>query len=200
MEKTVATTLARFEPAIRGNDGSVYRARACGRQREDGLWEGWIEFDDPRTDASLRSARETTQSNFSDLTYWASGLTTVYLEGALNRTLAPAPREIVELPPPVFDGPAPDPHSRTSEGAIGRGPIDHEPVLDPFSVYMKSPELLLNELTALRDWHLLRIVRHYELASETEIAGLTEAQLAGLIVRRVRERIMTRQETVRSSS
>jgi hypothetical protein len=54
-----------------------------GRQRNDGLWEGWLEFD--AHDAVLQTDRETTQSTLADLSYWASGLETTYLEGAFRR-------------------------------------------------------------------------------------------------------------------
>ena len=40
---------------------------------------------------AVRSGRETTQPNLTDLEYWAQGLTPVYLEGALRRALEPAP-------------------------------------------------------------------------------------------------------------
>ena len=61
--------------------------------------------------AAVRSGRETTQPNRQDTAYWATGLTPVYLEGALGRALNPlqvalrnrlhrpssmAPRRIVE--------------------------------------------------------------------------------------------------------
>ena len=63
---------------------ALWVARACGRIREDGLWEGWIEFE--RNDGILmRTERETTQPNRTDLAYWATGLTPVYLEGAFRR-------------------------------------------------------------------------------------------------------------------
>jgi hypothetical protein len=66
---------------------------------------------------------------------------------------------------------------------------NREPILDPFSVYEKSPELLAQELTALRGWHLRRIIRDFDLVDErdTELDILTEPQLGALIMRRVRE-------------
>ena len=42
------------------------------------------------TGETLRSFRETTQPNLTDLRYWATGLTPVYLEGALERILPKA--------------------------------------------------------------------------------------------------------------
>ena len=84
------------------------------------------------------------------------------------------------VPPPHFDGPAP----RTRAAISNR-----EPILDPFSVYDKSPNLLAQELTALRGWHLRQIIRDFALVDEREypIDGLTEPQLGSLILKRVRE-------------
>ena len=68
-------------------DGVVYKVRVCGVQRADGLWEAWLEFYPDDGAAGLRTSRETTQPNLTDLVYWAGGLTPVYLEGALQRAL-----------------------------------------------------------------------------------------------------------------
>ena len=177
----MAETVAQFETPVRDREGLLYTSTVCGRERDDGLWEGWIEFTNIETRKVVRSTRETTQPNFTDLKYWATGLTEVYLEGALDRTLrAPRVRESEPVPPPVFDGPAErTPSRRTYPDAI----------LDPFSVYEKSPELLVNELTALRARHLRQIITEYDLAepSDVPLESLTEPELGSLIVRRVRE-------------
>jgi hypothetical protein len=93
------------------DEGATYEARACGRERDDGLWEGWIEFV-PRGGAdSVRTGRETTQPNEADLRYWATGLTGAYLEGALERALRhvePARRRDRVTSKPSFTEPAPD--------------------------------------------------------------------------------------------
>lgn len=78
--------LVKFDEPIRDVDGSTYFAQAVGRKRDDGLWEGWLEFTRMSEDApSLTSGRETTQPNRADLEYWAQGLSQVYLQGALAR-------------------------------------------------------------------------------------------------------------------
>jgi hypothetical protein len=64
--------------------GVAYRAEAWGRRREDGLWEGSLLFW-PDQGPPLRTARETTQTSLDTLTYWATGLEAIYLEGALER-------------------------------------------------------------------------------------------------------------------
>ena len=69
-------------------DGVRYRARACGRPIGH-LWEGWVEMIPfGELDGVIRTGRETTQPNRTDLEYWAAGLTPIYLEGALFRATA----------------------------------------------------------------------------------------------------------------
>ena len=78
--------LVKFDESMSDPDGAMYFAQAAGRQREDGLWEGWIEFIGLDESArSICSDRETTQPNRADLEYWAQGLSRVYLQGALAR-------------------------------------------------------------------------------------------------------------------
>jgi hypothetical protein len=43
-EGVVLSTLWSFATPIISQAGEAYSARACGRQREDHLWEGWIEY------------------------------------------------------------------------------------------------------------------------------------------------------------
>jgi hypothetical protein len=177
----VAQTLTRFQTPVSDRTGALYDAKACGSERDDGMWEGWIEFQDRRARAVLRTQRETTQPNLKDLTYWATGLTAVYLEGALDRILnPPQPRPPEYVPPPAFNGPARSVPPRRKTG---------EAILNPFSVYEKSPDLLAQELTALRGWHLRQIIREYDLARESDatLEALNERELGSLILERVRQ-------------
>jgi hypothetical protein len=83
----MSESLVKFDEPIMNPRGEMYFAEALGRQREeDGLWEGWLEFEalDPEA-GSISSLRETTQPNRRDLDYWAQGLSMVYLQGALAR-------------------------------------------------------------------------------------------------------------------
>ncbi len=169
----MAVVLAEFaDPLVAG--GTAYRAQACGAPF-DNLWEGWIEFIPLDGGPALRSPRETTQPNFTDAQYWATGLTPVYLEGALNRARNPIVRVTPTTPRSVFDGPAP------------------EAVLDPFSVYEKGETLLRQELAALSAWHLVNIIRAYELSDSPmgTLSGMPVAALVDLIVSRVREDVRT---------
>lgn len=177
----MAQTLMRFDTPVVYRNGRVYRAQACGREWENGQWEAWLEFEDVETGEVLRSQRETTQPNLKDAEYWATGLTPVYLEGALHRILdPPVPRTINTAPAPHFDGPAARPRPIVS---------NREPIFDPFSVYEKNPDLLAQQLTALHGRHLRQIIRDYELVDERDVSleALSESELGSLIMQRVRE-------------
>src|SRR5512134_3226448 len=125
----MAEVLVEFTDPVDSEDGSRYIARACGGEADHGRWHGWIEFIPTTGGEVLRSGRETTQPNRQDAIYWATGLTAVYLEGALQRALRPLERAPIDPDPqPAFDGPAPEP-----------GPPSPPPeaVLNPFSVIRK---------------------------------------------------------------
>ena len=180
----LAEVLVQFtEPIVA--DGVAYRANACGAPTSDGLWQGWIEFTPTSGGPSIRSRRETTQPNRVDAVYWATGLTQIYLEGALQRTLRP--RVPVSRPPePVaaFDSPAAD--------AIDQVALP-EAILDPFSVYRKGEELLRRRLSALSGWHVVNIIRAYRLSDLTppELNALTRAALIEIVVGGVRGSVLT---------
>jgi hypothetical protein len=177
----MAQTLIRFDTPVTRPDGRQFRTQACGRERDNGQWEAWLEFEDITSGEILQSQRETTQPNQTDALYWATGLTPVYLEGALERVLhRPKRRETEPRRPPFFDGPA-----TRRRGVVS----SREPLLDPFSVYEKSPDLLAKELTALRAWHLRQIIRDFNLVdvSDALLEALTEPELGSLIMQRVRD-------------
>ena len=157
----MAEVLARFSEPVRDQEGRIYRAQACGAPMADGLWEGWIEFVPIDSGPAVRSPRETTQPNGRDAAYWASGLTPIYLEGALGRALNPTVRRVAAPAEALFDGPAPD-----SVVVSTPRPAYADAVLDPFSVYEKGEVLLRKELGALSPWHLVNIIRAYRLSPE----------------------------------
>ena len=155
----MAETLLQYYKPVLAADGTLYEARACGGPMAGGTWEGWIEFVPHDGGPPVRSPRETTQPNRIDTEYWATGLTPVYLEGSLGRALGP-PLGTVASPPPqpsVFPGPAP---------RIAPPDAVHDSVLNPFSVYEKGEALLRKQLGALSAWHLVNIIRAYELSAE----------------------------------
>jgi hypothetical protein len=178
----VAEVLLDYPDAVTSEDGKSYTARVCGAEARGGTWQGWIEFV-PVTDADgepVRSARETTQPNRQDTVYWATGLTPVYLEGALRRALRPITRPVApDRAPPYFDEPA-DPFVVSGNSV--------EAVLDPFSVYKKGEALLRRQLSALAGWHLVNIIRKYELSAEdpARLGAREPAQLVETIISGVR--------------
>lgn len=176
----MAEVLHRYEDRVVAEDGTTYQAQVCGRERKDGLWEGWIEFLPVGAGTALRSARESTQPNRRDLLYWSEGLSSVYLEGSLERTLRLPPTGVPAAPDsPAFSGPAPDPERASAPVAI----------LDPFSVYAKGRDLLRKELGALDAWHLRNIARAYHLADErkVDVDAAERSELVDLIVSAVAE-------------
>lgn len=73
----------------------VYRPRAYADPQPDGTWNGWLVFFPLDGSEAIASDRETTQSSFDALVTWAARITTVYLEGALQRALDIAYRPAV---------------------------------------------------------------------------------------------------------
>jgi hypothetical protein len=180
----MAHVIRTYAPLLTTGDGRVYAARSVGREREDGTWEGWLEFVPSDASPVIRSARETTQPNLADLEYWASGLTAVYLEGALERTLTPPPVITVPAPErPVYDEPAPP----ATPVVVTEEP-EPEAILDPFAVYAKGESLLRRQLGALAPRHLRNIILAYDLAEDIDVEALTEPELIELIVSSVRRR------------
>lgn len=152
----MAVLLRSFEQQVKDAEGRAYRPRVCARERDDGMWEGWLEFTPENGTPVLRSERETTQPNRTDAEYWASGLSPVYAEGALTRTLKPIqPVRAAPADRPAYEGPAP------VRRAPGNGSTA---ILDPFAVYRRGgAEPLRRELSALDAWHLRNIAYHYRL-------------------------------------
>lgn len=128
----MAETLLQFQSVVQGPDGTAYTAKACGSPMPEGTWQGWLEFEPVGGGEPVRSSRETTQPNRTDTEYWASGLTPVYLEGALRRALdGPVRIPTTTITPPRYDGPA-----AAVTTVPPREPSGHS-VLDPFSVFEK---------------------------------------------------------------
>jgi hypothetical protein len=178
----MAEVLAEYPEVVIVEDGKRYTARACGAAVPSGQWQGWLEFVDMETGEAIRSGRETTQPNRVDTVYWATGLTPIYLEGALQRALHPLVRPAARPPArPAFDGPAPD--------TIADAP-SAESILNPFSVYRKGETLLRRQLNAFSVWHLVNIVLDHRLSDlpAATLNAMSAADLIDLIVTEVRTR------------
>jgi len=178
----MAEVLVEYSDVVIASGSRRYMARACGAPVPSGQWQGWLEFIDVESGDAVRSPRETTQPNRTDTVYWATGLTGVYLEGALNRALHPAvrtPRRGEATP--VFDEPAPD---HPTDQPVG------ESILNPFSVYRKGEALLRRQLGAFSVWHLVNIIRDHQLSDLPAVTlnAMRAADLVELIVAAVRVR------------
>lgn len=168
----MAEVFVEFSELVSAKNGAKYTARACGGEHDRGHWQGWLEFVPVAGGEVVRSARETTQPNRTDTEYWATGLTPVFLEGALDRALNPVVRaERPSVPLPAHDGPAPDFASARPAA---------ESILNPFSVYRKGEALLRSQLLALSGWHLVNIIRAHELSNE-DPATLTHMPATALV-------------------
>ncbi len=179
----MAETLVEFQTRVQSPEGVSYNARACGAETPDGTWEGWLEFTPVDGGRPVHSARETTQPNRRDTEYWATGLSPIYLEGALQRALAGPPTVVRRsAAPPAFGKPAP----AVTRVAVG----SRESALDPFSVYAKGETLLRKQLGALSPWHLVNIAVAYDLTGEPadSLNRRPAGYLIELIVSGVRER------------
>jgi hypothetical protein len=76
------------EHVLRVTDGGgrAYIPRTYGEARDDGTWQGWIEFHPLLPGPPvLATGQETSQPNRTALEYWASGLEPVYFDGAFSR-------------------------------------------------------------------------------------------------------------------
>lgn len=189
----MAEVFVEYSDLVTSNDGRTFTARACGAEMDDHRWQGWIEFIPVDSGPALRSARETTQPNRADTEYWATGLTPVYLEGALERALNPLPpKPIVPPQAPIFDRPAAE---------FGDPGLAREAVLNPFSAYRNGERLLRNQLSALSAWHLVNIIESYGL-SDQRAADLDKTPvpvLVDLIVSAVQNRVLRDSSSVEHS-
>ena len=175
----MSETLHEYSTPVRSATGRLYRARACGAPLDGIVWEGWIEFDAVDADETVRSPRETTQPNRADTEYWATGLSDVYLQGALKRALD-GPIQIPVSTPraPAYASSAPGTTTIPANCSAARS------LLDPFSVYEKGEVLLRRQLAALSAWHLVNIIVDYELsdASAATLNAMPPATLIDLVV------------------
>ena len=173
----MAEVLAEFADILTDDSGTRYRARACGSTMADGKWQGWLEFIPLDGKRPIRSSRETTQPNHADTLYWATGLTPVYLEGALDRALNPLVVHDPAPAAPAFDEPAAVNHV---PAAMPR----HDAVLNPFSVYEKGESFLRRQLGAFSSWHLVNIIDAYALSDSPrrELEGMAAPDLIEAIV------------------
>jgi hypothetical protein len=76
-----------YAEVVRDPEGRGYAASVHARERIDGIWEKWLEFRGLGRDVTMRTSRESEQTNHRAVVYWASGLQPSYLDGALLRAM-----------------------------------------------------------------------------------------------------------------
>ncbi len=180
----MAEVLVTFDDPVVDDAGS-YRVRAVGRQAEDGMWEGWIEFEPAGARGHvLVTAVETRQPEREHLVYWATGLTPVYLEGALHRARNPTVVHVRVAEQAVSDAPAP---------RLTTVPAVPAAVLDPFEIGRKNIDILDQQLRALNRPRLLNIIAAYELNPlGKDVSRMSDGQLVRFIVMAVETQLVQR--------
>lgn len=184
----MAEVLTSFETPVSDRLGTYY-ARAVGRHAEDGMWEGWLEFT-PIDGASevLVGRIESRQPERHDLVYWATGLTPVFLEGALHRARTPVTVRVRAVELPASSAPAP--RTVTTTRVMPPGP---EPVLDPFEIGGRSLDVLRQELGALNRPRLVNIIAAFDLNPGGEdVSWMSDRQLIQFIVTAVEAQMIQR--------
>ncbi len=184
----MAEVLVEYREHVTSASGTTYVARACGAETDSGTWQAWLEFVEPLGGETLRSGRETTQPNRVDTLYWATGLTAVYLEGALERALHPIARPAAALEPTPFEPPM------APAGTVVREPPQSASILNPFSVYRKGETLLRHQLAAFSVWHLVNILQAHRLSDQPAavLNALPAADLIEMIISGVRRQTESR--------
>jgi hypothetical protein len=181
----VVEVLVSFKTPIADETGT-YQARAVGRATSDKRWEAWLEFAPLDGEEKVFvTPIESRQPEREHLVYWATGLTPVYLEGALRRARTPPP--VRALPVERAASTAPAPRLSPPSTVVRLKP---EAVLDPFNVGSRSLDLLRQQLTALNRPRLLNIIEAHDLnPAAQDLSPLSDVRLIGLIVAQVEARL-----------
>jgi hypothetical protein len=183
----MSEVLRSFDEPISDESGT-YHARVVGRAASDGMWEGWLEFVPLDGDGpAVVSPVESRQPEHTHLAYWATGLTVIYAEGALQRARHPLTVRTRAAETPLSAEPAP---RLVTSIPRAEGPA---PILDPFDVGSKSLDILRQELGALGRGRLLNIIAAYGLnPGGQNLEVFTDAQLVAFIVAAVESALLHR--------
>jgi hypothetical protein len=182
----VDAVLVYFDETIDGPDGANYAARACTRELDDSRWAGWLEFSRNGADW-VATDTETVQPNRRDVEYWVTGLTRVYLQGALGRALGiplgsgAHPRLPDDVAPPRHVNRR-APNSTTSSNVP-------RTILDPFSVYAQGESILRAQLGALSPDQLRNIAAAFNIESPETASTLDASELRERVVLAARGRL-----------
>lgn len=86
VDRETAPILIHTHETVVTSEGRSFRARTWGLREPSGGFIAWIEFaPQDGSGPALSTGHETSQSDLEALTYWAHGLSPIYLEGALSR-------------------------------------------------------------------------------------------------------------------
>jgi hypothetical protein len=183
----MAEVLTSFDTPV-SDAHDEYHARAVGRKADDGMWEAWIEFVPTAGNGEvLVSGVESRQPAREHLAYWATGLTPVYLEGALQRARMPVTVRVRTMETPISHAPA---ERAVTVDLTGPRP---QAVLDPFAIGARNLDLLRQELGALDRPRLLNIIAAYGLnPGKIDVARMSEVNLTHFIVAAVEARLLHR--------
>jgi hypothetical protein len=186
----MAEVLLTLETPVADESGA-YHARVVGRRADDGMWEGWFEFEPlGRGGDTLVGPVESRQPEREHLEYWATGLTPIYTEGALHRARRPLVVRTRIVEEPASTAPAPRAVVLPTQPRVLR----YDAVLDPFEVAEQSGlDVLGQELRALNRPRLLNIIAEFDLNPAGEdIAWMTDMQLGRFIVVAVETQLLNR--------
>jgi hypothetical protein len=173
----MAEMLVAYETPVVDASGT-YRARAVGRQGDDRMWEGWLEFESMDSAHKLFvTSVESRQPEKVHLVYWATGLQPTYLEGALARARNPTIIRTRVAEHAESNAPAPRIVKVPAE------PLAASAVLDPLEIGRKNLSILDQELRALDRPRLLNIISAYQLNPAAEdLSWMSDPQLVRFIV------------------
>lgn len=175
--RKMVEVLHTFEDDVVDESGS-YHARVVGRQADDGMWEGWVEFEPSGASGDvLVTGVESRQPERVHLIYWATGLSPVYAEGALRRARHPTVVRVRMAEQAVSEAPAP------RVVTVPTPPPTAAAVLDPFEIGKKNLDILEQQLRALNRPRLLNIIAAYDLnPGGRDVSRMSDAELVRFIV------------------
>lgn len=91
LEGDMVHFVMQYSQVLVAPDRQEYVVRVYAATHAEGRWDGWFVFFPLHGGRVLATDRETTQNSLAAVSYWASGISTAYLEGALQRARAQLP-------------------------------------------------------------------------------------------------------------
>jgi hypothetical protein len=183
-----ARILRTFDKLVSLPGREPYVARIAARLHVDGIWEAWVEYTPEGGGPTLRSQRETTQSDLPSIERWAEHLSLVYLQGSLERTLAREHGQVrVESVDgaggPRFEGPAPELRG-------GLRPAPDDVALNPVAHAQRGEDGLRERLAQLpiSELRAIALAYHFDDRWAIDVEALERSALTELIMAGARRR------------